>query len=136
MPGVWASAGIGSLIYLAALKSVAEDNYEAAEIDGSGFFDKAWYITIPYLKPLILINFMGAFINVFRDMGNIFAMTGGGPGDETTVMSLLIWYKAFAFLRFGEATAMAWFMGAMLIGFTIYQLRILKKVEFRRAEAD
>ncbi len=135
VPGVWASAGVGSLVYLAALKNVDEESYEAADIDGAGFFDKVWYITIPYLKPLIVINFIGAFIAVFHSMSDIFAMTGGGPGDETTVLSLLIWYKAFAFLRFGEATAMAWFLGVMLIGFTIYQLRILKKVEFRRAEA-
>ncbi|HUT23334.1 MAG TPA: extracellular solute-binding protein [Sumerlaeia bacterium] len=136
VPGVWAGAGMGSLIYIAALKNVDEESYEAAEIDGAGFFDKAWYITMPYLKPLILINFVGAFIGVFRDMGNIFAMTGGGPGNATMVMSLHIWYTAFAFLRFGEATSMAWFMGVMLISFTIYQLRILKKVEFRRAEAN
>lgn len=136
VPGVWAGAGMGSLIYIAALKNVDEESYEAAEIDGAGFFDKAWYITVPYLKPLILINFVGAFIGVFRDMGNIFAMTGGGPGNATTVISLHIWYTAFAYLRFGEATAMAWFMGIMLISFTIYQLRILKKVEFRRAEAN
>ena len=136
LPGVWAGAGMGSLIYLAALKNVDEESYEAAEIDGGGFFEKAWYITVPYLKPLLLINFVGAFIGVFRDMGNIFAMTGGGPGDETTVLSLAIWYDAFAFLRFGEATAKGWFLGLMLIAFTIYQLRILKKVEFRRAEAN
>jgi len=133
-PGVWASAGMGSLIYLAALKSVDEESYEAADIDGAGTFEKAWYITIPYLKPLIIINFVGAFIGVFRTMGNIFVMTGGGPGDETTVLSLLIWFKAFGYLRFGEATAMAWFLGTALIAFTIYQLRILGKVEFRRAE--
>lgn len=136
LPGVWAGAGIGSLIYLAALKSVDEESYEAAEIDGANFLEKAWYITIPYLKPLILINFIGSFINVFRDMGNIFVLTGGGPEGETTVLSLKIWYSAFAFLRFGEATVMAWFLGIMLISFTIYQLRILKKVEFRRAEAN
>ena len=135
LPGMWASAGIGSLIYLAALKNVDEEIYEAAEIDGCGFFHKMWYITIPYLKPLIIINFVGAFIGTFRAMGNIFAMTGGGPGDETTVLSLAIWYEAFAFLRFGLATAMAWVLGLMLIGFTVYQLRILKKVEFRRAES-
>ena len=49
-------------------------------------------------------------------------------------MSLAIWYEAFAFLRFGTATAMAWIMGSILIGFTLMQLRILRRVEFRRAE--
>jgi len=136
LPGVWAQAGIGSLIYLAALKSVDDESYEAAEIDGCGFFEKLIHITLPYLKPLIIINFIGAFIATFQSMGNIFAMTGGGPGDETTVLSLAIWYEAFAFMNFGTATAMAWFLGLMLIGFTVYQLKILKKVDFRQASSD
>ncbi len=133
LPGVWANAGIGSLIYLAALKSIDDDAYEASEIDGCSFWDKLVFITIPYLKPLIIINFIGAFIGTFHTMGNIFAMTGGGPGDETMVLSLAIWYEAFAFMQFGTATAMAWTLGLLLIGFTVYQLRILKKVDFRQA---
>ncbi len=134
LPGAWANAGLGSLIYLAALKSIDEGAYEAAEIDGCSFWDKLIFVTIPYLKPLIIINFIGAFISTFHAMGNIFAMTGGGPGDETMVLSLAIWYEAFAFMEFGTATAMAWTLGLMLIGFTVYQLQILKKVDFRQAK--
>ncbi|MFH0963175.1 MAG: extracellular solute-binding protein [Planctomycetota bacterium] len=134
LPGMWSGAGMGSLIYLAALKSVDEESYEAAEIDGAGIWHKIWNITLPYLKPLIIINFIGAFIGTFQTMENIFAMTGGGPGDETMVLSLAIWFEAFTYLRFGIATSMAWVMGIALIGFTLYQLRILRKVEFRRAE--
>lgn len=136
LPGVWANAGIGSLIYLAALKSIDEDAYEASEIDGCNFWDKLIFITVPYLKPLIIINFIGAFIGTFHTMGNIFAMTGGGPGDETMVLSLAIWYEAFAFMQFGTATAMAWTLGLLLIGFTGYQLQILKKVDFRQAPTE
>ena len=124
---------MGSLIYLAALKTVDDASYEAAEIDGAGIWHKLCHITIPYLKPLIIINFIGAFISTFQTMENIFAMTGGGPGDETMVLSLAIWYEAFTFLRFGIATSMAWIMGVVLIGFTLYQLRILRRVEFRAA---
>ena len=133
MPGTWMGAGVGSLIYLAALKSVDESAYEAADIDGAGLVAKVRYITIPTLKPLIIINFVGAVIGTFHAMQNIFAMTGGGPGNKTTVMALAIWLDAFAYLKFGTATAMAWTMGAMLIAFTVWQMRILKKVEFRRA---
>jgi multiple sugar transport system permease protein len=50
------------------------------------------------------------------------------------VLSLAIWYEAFGFMKFGTATAMAWSLGLMLIGFTVYQLRILNKVDFRRAK--
>jgi ABC-type sugar transport system permease subunit len=89
-----------------------------------------WHITVPSLKPLIIINFVGVFIGSFKVMENIFIMTGGGPLNATHTISLEIWYNAFMYLRFGYATAAAWIMGSMLIGFTMYQLRILKHVRF------
>ena len=52
------------------------------------------------------------------------------------VLGLEIWLNAFLYLRFGYATAMAWILGSLLIGFTLYQLRVLRSVEFRRAEAN
>ena len=62
-------------------------------------------------------------------MGNILVMTGGSANTE--VADLHIWYQAFGALKFGPATAMAWMLGFMLIGFTVYQLRILARVEFK-----
>ncbi len=136
IPSMWASAGISSLIYLAALKSIDEESYEAAEIEGAGIIEKIRYITIPYLKPLIIINFVAAFIGTFQNMENILVMTGGGPAMETMVISLRIWLEAYAFLRYSRAVVMAWILGLVLIAFTVYQLRILKKVEFHRAKEN
>ncbi len=130
LPAIWAGAGPGSIIYLAAMKGIPDDMYEAADLDGAGVFSKIWRVTIPTLKPLIVINFVGAFIGSFKAMENIFIMTGGGPLNATHTISLEIWYNAFMYLRFGYATAAAWIMGSMLIGFTMYQLRILKHVKF------
>jgi len=136
LPGVWAGAGIGSLIYLAALKSVPEDFYEAASLDGAGMRRKFWHITLPTIMPLILINFVGAFIATFQTMGNIFLLTFGGPGKETMVMGLAIWQEAYVNLRFSIATAYAWILGGILIGFMVLQLRILRQVDFRQAKGD
>jgi multiple sugar transport system permease protein len=130
LPMVWAGMGPGCLIYLAALKGIPDDYYEAADIDGATFIDKILFVVCPTLKALIIINFVGAFIQSFyRATGNIMVMTGGGAGTETA--GLHIWYKAFTYLKFGPATAMAWMLGFMLIGFTVHQLRILSRVEFR-----
>jgi len=134
MPMVWASAGPRCLIYLAALKSVPDEMYEAADIDGASTLQKVVRITLPYLKPLIIINFVGAFIAAFQAMQQIFVMTGGGPARATHTIGLEIWYNAFMYLKFGYATAEAWLLGTMLIGFTVYQLRILKKVKFTAAK--
>ncbi|KPJ57727.1 MAG: hypothetical protein AMS16_00920 [Planctomycetes bacterium DG_58] len=133
LPTVWAGMGPGCLIYLAALKTIPEEIYEAADIDGAGFLGKLRHITIPSIKVLILINFIGAVVNAFRVSGYILAMTGGGPEGATEVLALKIFFDAFVFLRFGVATATAWILGAMLIGFTVFQLRRLSRVEFRTA---
>ncbi|MBI4025312.1 MAG: extracellular solute-binding protein [Verrucomicrobia bacterium] len=136
IPGIWAGVGPGCIIYLAALKSIPEDIYEAADLDGASPLHKVFTITIPYLKPLIIINFVGAFIGAFRSWEGIFVMTGGGPADGTHVLGMEVWYNAFAYLRFGYATAVAWVIGSALVGFTVYQLRILRNVRFTTAKRD
>ncbi len=136
LPGVWAGAGMASLIYIAALHSLAPDYYEAAAIDGAGILRRFRHITLPQLMPLMVINFVGAFIAAFQGMGSIFLLTFGGPGDATNVLSLTIWKEAYNNLRFSTATTMAWFLGVGLIGFTYLQIRILRRVEFRRASAN
>ena len=134
LPTVWAGMGISSLIYLAALKGVPEEIYEAAEIDGAGIWHKLRNITLPTIFPLILINFVGAFIATFQGMGNIFLLTFGGPGDATMVAGMRIWIEAYNNLRFSMATSMAWTLGTILIAFTYLQVRILQKVEFKKSE--
>ncbi len=133
VPGVWAGAGPGCLIYLAALKTVPEDLYESISIDGGNFLHKIRHVMFPAVRALIMINFIGAFIGAFHAMQNVFVMTGGGPANSTMVMGIHIWANAFLYLRFGYATAMAWVLGSTLIGFTMLQLRILKRVEFKAA---
>jgi ABC-type sugar transport system permease subunit len=136
LPGIWAGAGPGSIIYLAAMKGIPDEMYEAADLDGAGVWKKIWHVTVPMLSPLIIINFVGAFIGSFKAMENIFIMTGGGPLNATHTISLEIWYNAFMYLKFGYATAAAWIMGSMLIGFTMYQLRILRNVRFSASGRD
>ena len=134
LPGIWAGAGPACIIYLAAIQSIPSDLYEAADVDGAGPFDKTWHVTLHYLKPLIIINFIGAFVGTFHAMENILVMTGGGPGFKTMTMGMDIFFNAFTHLKFGYATAEAWILGSLLIGFTVYQLRILKTLRFTRAE--
>ena len=137
LPTVWAGMGPGCLIYLAALKTIPEEMYEAADVDGAGICAKLVQVTLPSIKALVLINFIGAMIGAMRSGGDfVLAMTGGGPytpRGQTEVIGLQIFYQAFFYLRFGLATAMAWILGAMLIGFTVMQLQRLSRMEFRAA---
>ncbi|MBI3944794.1 MAG: extracellular solute-binding protein [Armatimonadetes bacterium] len=135
IPLVWAGMGPGCLIYLAALKSIPEEMYEAADLDGAGIWSKIRQITVPQLKPLIIINFVGAFIAAAQAFDAVFVMTGGGPVNATRVVGLEIFYTAYIYQKFGYAVAMAWIVGALLVGFTVLQLRILSRVQFKTAEA-
>ena len=131
IPPIWAGAGPGCLIYLAALKGIPDEQYEAADLDGAGVWQKFWNVTAPNLHALIIINFVGAVIAAFKESSNIFVMTGGGPENRTMTLGLDIWYDAFLYLDFGRATATACILGSILIGFTLNQLRILNRIQFR-----
>jgi len=131
LPGIWAGAGPGCLIYLAALKTIPEEQFEAAEIDGAGFWKKTIHIVLPALMPLVVINFVGAVMSAFQASQNVLIMTAGGPNGLTEVAALRIFYQAFMFLQFGPATAMAWILGSLLIGFALIQLKRLSRMQFR-----
>lgn len=131
IPGIWAGAGPGCLIYLAALKTIPEEQFEASEIDGAGFWAKTLHIVVPALMPLFIINFVGTVMAAFQASQNILVMTAGGPNGLTEVAALRIFYQAFMFLQFGPATAMAWILGSLLIGFALIQLKRLSQMEFK-----
>ena len=133
IPSVWAGMGPGCLIYLAALKGIPDDLYEAADVDGTTFFGKIFHIVLPYLKALIIIQFIGAFIASAQSAGFILVMTFGGPNEATKVAGLHIFEKAYLYLKFGTATTMAWILGVLLLGFTVNQLKMLSRLEFRAA---
>ena len=136
IPTVWAGAGPGCLIYLAALKTVPDDLYEAAAIDGCGFWAKLRHVTIPSIKGLIIIQFIGAFIGAAQSTGYILVMTFGGPNDSTKVAGLYIFEKAYLYLKFGSAVAAAWILGVGLLGFTVLQMKRLSRMEFKANVAE
>ncbi len=134
LPIVWASAGPGCLLYLAALKTIPGSLYEAAEIDGATAMHKLLHVTLPQLKYLIGIQFIAALVLAFQGGADyILALTGGGPNGATSILALEIFIRTFFDLRFGLGTAMAWLLGLLLIGVTAYQLRQLARAQFKTA---
>ena len=131
IPTVWAGMGPGCLIYLAALKAVPDDLYEAADIDGAGFWGKIRHITLPTLKTIIIIQFIATFISASQSAGWILVMNG--MAESTKVAGLHIWERAYMYLKFGSAVTMSWILGVCLLIFTVQQLRVLSRVEFRAA---
>ncbi len=133
LPGIWASVGGGAILYLAALKNVPDALYEAASIDGASLWLKIRHVTFPTVRVLIIINFIGAFIGAFHATERILVMTNGGPLLATHVLGLEIFHNAFVYMKFGYATAVAWILGSILVGFTLQQLQIIRRVRFTTA---
>ena len=80
LPNIWVAMGPGCLIYLAALKTVPDDLYEAADIDGAGIRHKVFHVALPQIRMLIVINFVGAMVGCMKGSGELMlAMTGRGP---------------------------------------------------------
>lgn len=123
--GVWASAGVGGLVYLAALRNIPEELYNAAEMDGAGVFAKLRHVTLVELRPLVAINLLGAVIGAAQAIRNIFVLTGGSPDGKTKVLALDVWFRAFVSLRFGYASAVAWILASFIIGLSVFYLNRL-----------
>ena len=136
IPLAWAGMGPGCLIYLAALKTVPSDLYEAAAIDGANVFSRIRHVTLPTIKMLVMIKLIFVLIGTFQSADNVLVMTGGGPDYATHVIGLEIFYNAYVYLRFGAAIAIAWILGFILIGMTMFQMRHLSNMTFTTASSD
>jgi len=102
--------GSSMLIFLAGLKSIPEMYYEAAVLDGAGFWRKFFHITLPLLSPVIFFNVVMQLIHGFLMFTQAFIITNGGPYDSTMVYALYMFKRAFEFYNMGEASAMAWML--------------------------
>lgn len=121
---VFAGLGQNIIIYIAALLGVDATYYEAADIDGAGFFQKVRYIVWPMVKPTTVFLAITGIINGFQSFQNAYLMTGGGPDNETTMTGLLIFNRAFKYFEYGEACAQALFLAAIIAVLAIFQFRL------------
>jgi len=122
----WKALGRGVIIYLAALQNVPEQLYEAAEIDGAGFWHKVWHITIPTIMPIMSIMLILKVIGSLQIFASVYIMTEGGPMYATEVVAHYIYNTAFRDMDMGYATAMAMLMFLVLMFVTYIQLKLKK----------
>lgn len=114
---VW-QFGSAMVIFLAALKGVPLDLYEAASIDGAGKWRQFFSITVPLITPVIFYNLVTQLVQAFQEFNGPYIITQGGPRNSTTLISLLIYNSAFKTYEMGMASAMAWVMFIILMIFT------------------
>lgn len=115
---VW-QFGSAMVIFLAALKGVPTELYEAATIDGAGKWRQFFSITIPLITPIIFYNLVTQICQAFQEFNGPYIITQGGPRNSTTLISLLIYNSAFKNYEMGMASAMAWVLFVILMVFTV-----------------
>lgn len=111
--------GSSMVTFLAALKQVPEDLYEAARIDGAGRIRQFFKVTLPMISPLVLFNLIMQAIGAFQEFSSAYVITGGGPVKSTYFFAMFIYEEAFHLLKFGFASALSWFLFVVILGFTL-----------------
>lgn len=127
--GVWSAVGWHACIYLAQLQSIPGEYYEAATIDGAGAWQKFRYITFPMLSSAMTVSVMLLLVNALKIYDLPFALTKGGPGTSTTMISQIIIKVGFVEKNYGKATAMSAVFFVFIMTASIIQLKLMKKRE-------
>lgn len=127
---LWGSVGYLMIIYIAALQNVPISLIEAAKIDGANAFQVIWHVVRPLIMNSITIGIFIALSSSFKVFDQVYALTGGGPGRATQVVSLNIFSEAYAMQsRYGYASAKAVVLFLIILGITGVQLLIMKRKE-------
>ena len=127
---IWMGIPFFGIMILAALQSVPDDIYEAADIDGCGMFRKFFSLTLPYIKPTIIMTVLLRTIWIFNSFDLIVIITGGGPVNYSQTLPSYMYSKAFASYDFGLASA----FGVLLIVILgIYAVLFLKLSNYDKA---
>ena len=121
---VW-QFGSSMIIFLAGLKQIPGEYYEAASVDGANKIQQFFRITVPSLTPIILFNLVMQMINAFQSFTQAYIISGGlgGPLDSTMFYTLYLYTKGFFYYEMGYASAMAWVLLVIIAVFTVIIFR-------------
>ncbi len=126
---IWKNMGYIMVIYTAGLISIPYEYYEAARIDGANNIQQFRRITIPLLRNVTLFLVITSIIGAYQVFTQTFIMTEGGPGTATRTLVLEVYLRSFQFFRFGEGSAVAFFLFFIILIFTIIQLKFVPSRE-------
>jgi multiple sugar transport system permease protein len=139
MPGLilislWSIGGT-VIIYLAGLQGVPQQLYEAASIDGAGWWHRLRHVTIPMMTPTIFFTLVIGIIASFQVFTPSLVITNGGPGTSTLFYLLHLYRNGFRWFNMGYASALAWVLFVIILGFTLVQLRLSGRWVYYEGEA-
>jgi len=127
MLAVWRNIGLNMIIFIAAIRSIPKDYYEAAELDGASSWRQLTSITVPMLSYAIFFVSITTMIGWLQFFEEPFIMTKGGPLDSTTSVSLFIYRNGFQLSNFGYAAAGSFILFFAIMAVTIFQFKLQRK---------
>ena len=116
---IWHQVSFMIILLLAGLSAIPKEPYEAAKSDGANILQSFYHITLPYMRPVIIVTILIRLIFAIKTYDLIYIMTKGGPGDATDLISYYIYRSAFISLNLGEAAAMSSILLAIIIFMTL-----------------
>lgn len=128
---VWRFAPYFMVVFLAGLLAIPQDYYEAARLDGANAPARFFHITLPLLAPTIFFVVVVSALLSARIFLMPYFMTGGGPGNATRVLSMLIFETGFSYLKMGQAAAISVVLFAIMLVFTFGQMRLFERGELK-----
>jgi multiple sugar transport system permease protein/N,N'-diacetylchitobiose transport system permease protein len=130
---VWKNTSLVAFFLLAGLTTIPKDLYEAARIDGYGRWGAFLHITLPLLRPVIVVVLVLRTIEAFKVFDIIYVMTGGGPANGTQSIAFYTYQRAFSDEFFGYGSALAYLIVLFILGFAILYIRLLRSDTYATA---
>lgn len=125
----WKFTPLFIMIFLATLQAIPDHYYEAAKIQGATSWQMFTMVTLPILKPTLIVALIMKTIFVLHSFEQIFILTGGGPGASTRILSFFAYQETFGYLNYGTGAAIAFIMFIITVIISIFYIRILTKTD-------
>ena len=127
---IWAGLGFNIVIFLSGLQGISREYYEAAAMDGAGFFRQFYSITLPLLSPVTFFILVTGVIGTFQDFTVPFIMTGGGPAGATQLVVMYLYGLAFRLQNMGTASAVAYVVFLVIVTLTVLNFVLARRWVF------
>ncbi len=128
--------GSSMVIFLAGLKQIPSELYDAAKVDGAGAIKVFLLITVPMLTPMVFFNIVMQMINAFQEFTSAFVITNGGPLQGTYLYGMKLYNEAFRYFKIGYASALSWILFIVIMFFTVLLFKSSQKWVFYEDEGN
>ena len=122
---VWTQFPFASILLMAALSAIERALYEAAQVDGATLWQRFRYITFPTIKPVLVVIAVYQSLVALTSYDLVYALTAGGPGTATSLLSFQIWKESFSMMNFGTGSAVGFILVALALAFMLAIMKAL-----------